>query len=332
MVFLAVDLEGIASGEKPTDSKELIQWEKVNKKMVLYVTMAVEEAYQYLVEDAGSASDAWSKLKSHFEQASMATRMNARLALYEVTHDPSLPITVYFHALESAKSTLSALGVQIDDTEFKDVLLMRLHPSYHSIRLSICAQTTEPNLTNIKALLTSSSPIVDASVKVEDSPHALAARSTNRRPRPSGSSPDPIDNQGFRWCDPTAVGVCHRCGRSGHTAARCMYDMPRQVKDWLMAQPSRRRSPSPPDRANSASTHHHSSGPLSSCPNCGTNIGLEHSRFGLSTDMALSAFQVEDFEDMELGGGSSRGSSSGGGSHQEAMRVLDAQIALLPRI
>ena len=47
------------------------------------------------------------------------------------------------------------------------------------------------------------------------------------------------DDKGFRWCDPTNEGHCHRCGRPGHIAAFCMYSMPRDIREWILARPPR---------------------------------------------------------------------------------------------
>ena len=299
MVFLAVDLEGIADGAKPEGAVELLVWEKIDKKMMAYLFLAISPSLRYLIEDEKKASTAWVKLKEHFEYTSMATRMNARLALYDITHDPSKPLSAYFHALDLAKSALTSLGVEISDTEFKDILLMRLAPSYHPSRLSLLSQKPEPDLPTIKSTLLAASTLVD--IQVHSPSTAFAARSSHQ----SRAEPDPVDDKGFRWCDPTATGVCHRCGRPGHTAARCMFNMPQKVKDWI-ASPYRRRTPfPPPHHAHQASTSV-SATSLPNCPNCGTDIRLEHAKFGLAP--AHRAYSVSDpsyYQDSfgGLGGG-----------------------------
>ena len=49
---------------------------------------------------------------------------------------------------------------------------------------------------------------------------------------------DPRMDGGFRWCDPSNEGHYHRCGRAGHIAARCIYNMPQHVKDWVLGASS----------------------------------------------------------------------------------------------
>ncbi|KAJ7102797.1 hypothetical protein C8R44DRAFT_808560 [Mycena epipterygia] len=59
------------------------------------------------------------------------------------------------------------------------------------------------------------------------------------------------DDKGYHWCDPTNENHCHRCGRSGHIAARCIHNMPQHIKDWVMNNSSRERS-----HAAAESAHH----------------------------------------------------------------------------
>ncbi|KAJ7750158.1 hypothetical protein B0H14DRAFT_2636230 [Mycena olivaceomarginata] len=45
------------------------------------------------------------------------------------------------------------------------------------------------------------------------------------------------DKNGYRWCDPTNENHCHRCGRRNHIAARCVADMPKDIKAWILDRP-----------------------------------------------------------------------------------------------
>lgn len=64
-------------------------------------------------------------------------------------------------------------------------------------------------------------------------------RSGSRSGSKADGPPSRHDAKGFRWCDPTNERHCHRCGRAGHIAANCIHDMPQNVKDWVMSNPSR---------------------------------------------------------------------------------------------
>lgn len=259
MYFLAIGLEGIVSGTAPTTADALSAWNALDKLALPLLWARVDREYRYLVEDCDSASAAWKKLKGHFQIATMFTRMRAREDFYSVEHDPSLPIDAYIHAVTEKKTALEALAVKIEDTELKDVLLMRLDHSYHPIRTTIVTQAVEPDLPTVKTLLRASGAASDP-VTVKREPglsHGFSARHRGA-PAPSSapsSAPSRTDAQGFSWCNSSGDG-CHRCGRNGHVAARCMRDMPQHVKDWIMANPYNPTQPQSPQTANVAYVGH----------------------------------------------------------------------------
>jgi hypothetical protein len=242
MVFLAAGLQdGIMSGSAPTDKAQKDRWDQLNTLMLPYLFMAIEEDFQYLVEDEDTASAAWTKLKEHFQRSTLGARMVARKEFYDVTHDPSRPISHYVQSVLAAKSKLVSLGCTITDTEVMDVLLMRLDSSYHPVRITILSQKSEPKLEDVKAILTASSASDDVIIKNEPVEEVLAAARVDRSKKVSQ-----VDDRGLRWCDIDRDGVCHHCGRPGHIAAWCMYSMPQSIKDWIIT--SRAPSPSPPTR------------------------------------------------------------------------------------
>jgi len=117
MVFLAAGLDGIVSGSAPSDKTQKDRWDHLNALMLPYLYMAIEEDFQYLVEDEDSASSAWTKLKDHFQCSTLGARMVARKEFYDITHDPNRPISHYVQSVLAAKSKLVSLGCTITDTE-----------------------------------------------------------------------------------------------------------------------------------------------------------------------------------------------------------------------
>lgn len=240
--------------------------EDLDGVLASYMWSKIGEDYQYLVVDhLASALLAWKSILSHFTQSTMPRRIQARHNFYHVVHDPSQPIGVYIHAVGQARKALTTLGCKVDDVETLDVLLMNLDPSFASVKTAILTSKDEPNLEGVKAILLggvqSAFPVA---VKSEPSAAALAAqglrRGGGRRYSGSGGGHSGSgsgggqfgsggagagdrprapsrDDRGYRWCDPTNEGHCHRCGRSGHIAARCVHDMPQHVKDWVLAGP-----------------------------------------------------------------------------------------------
>ena len=261
IVFLGAGMSGIDDDEVPTAEPELTKWKALDKQLTAYIYVRVAEEYRYLIKELKSARAAFKALKDFFERSTMGHRMNARQEFYSIIHDPSAPIQVYYQALVSAQSKLKALGVDISDMEFKDVL-MHLHTDFHHIRVSILAQKVEPSLDDIKTMLSgavSATEIPGVVIKQESVEISMAATHGHFSKVPvkvdHSSGHGSVDNKGYRWCNPVNNQGCHHCGQTGHVAARCMYDMPQHIRDWLMAPHSRSSSPSlkqPPHDSNAA--------------------------------------------------------------------------------
>ncbi|KAJ7785149.1 hypothetical protein DFH07DRAFT_763757 [Mycena maculata] len=145
-----------------------------------------------------------------------------------------------------------------------DILLMNLQPLWSGVRTSITSNKDEQKL-----ILNGST--VDPPVKDEDDETLLGAMAAGHARFGSGgrrggagggngysgggssvharggrygggSGNHPTDEKGHHWCDPTNENHCHRCGQSGHIAARCIHNMPQHIKDWVMGNPSHERS------------------------------------------------------------------------------------------
>jgi hypothetical protein len=229
MVFLAAGLDGIVSGSVPSEKAQKDKWDKLDVLMLPHLYMAIEEDFQYLVEDEDTSSAGWAKLKEHFQRSTLGARMVARKEFYDITHDPNHPISQYIQSVLAAKSKLVLLGCTITDTEVIDILLMQLDPSYHSVHITILSQTSEPKLEDIKAILTASSASHDVIIKSEPVDELLTAARADHSKKVSQ-----VDDKGLHWCDTDRDRVCHCCGHSGHIAARCMYNIPQSIKDWIL--------------------------------------------------------------------------------------------------
>ena len=251
MVFLAAGLDGIVSGSPPSEKVQKDRWDQLNALMLPHLYMAIEEDFQYLVEDEDTASAAWIKLKDHFQRSTLGARMVAQKEFYDITHDPNRPISHYVQSVLAMKNKLVSLGCTITDTEVMDVLLMRLDSSYHPVHITILSQKSEPKLEDVKAILTASSASDDVIIKSEPVEEVLAAADAGDSKRVSQ-----VDDKGLHWCDTDRDGVCHRCGHPGHIAAHCMYNMPQPIKDWILT--SRAPSPSLPsqEKASHAFAYH----------------------------------------------------------------------------
>lgn len=309
MFFLAVGLPGVVDREKPTDEGELKKWKALDSQMVAYIYSKLSDDYTYLVEDLSSSAEAWSALKGHFEKASLASRISARESLYSIFHDPSCPIDSYIKDVASAVAMLKALGVTVGEDEIVDLILMHLDPSFHHVRITIILSaesdpTKKITLAHVKSVLgtsTGANTSLVPHIKQEDSSGlglVFAVRMGGRsrgggfggQGSGSGSGSGTVDGKGYRWCDPSKEGCCHRCGRQGHQAYHCIYDMPSHIKDSTMDN----RSPSPHRSAALATAAAFVSDPPPSSP--------PHARAGsafTSHHAAPASVSFGDFDDFE---------------------------------
>lgn len=210
---------------------------------LLFLKMEPEVRNLISPDDRKSALKCWTSILAQFKQANWRRRFAARRAFLQIQHDPSRPISIFLAAVEKAASDLEGFGLKVGEDEKVDVILMNLDESFHPARTSILASSTkEPSLATLKATLIGSDEVA-INVKSEPVDNALAVRGGygrrgsggGRASASGGGQVDyPVDNDGYRWCDPTNEGRCHRCGRSGHIAGHCMFRMPQHVIDWIL--------------------------------------------------------------------------------------------------
>ncbi|KAF8169895.1 hypothetical protein K438DRAFT_1854860 [Mycena galopus ATCC 62051] len=238
----------------PDDKKD------IDSELVWTIYSHVHPDYKASVEEEMSGLAAWKILKGRFEKSSMARRLKAR------------------SDLRATRKALKGLGCEPSDLETADLLLLNLHSSWSTVRTTITSNKDEQKVSDIISILNGSTVEIDH-IK-EEYPHlsmaaqhgsfgsggryggvagscngSSGARSTPHgsssggHPHGGGSAPPatapsgpPSDDKGFHWCDPTNENHCHRCGRSGHIAARCIYDMPQHIKDWVMHNSPRKRA------------------------------------------------------------------------------------------
>lgn len=216
--------------------------EEVDMQFGFILFERISPELQHLLKGINSGLEAWKKVSTYFQKSTFPRRVKAREEFYHVKHDPSQPIHVYISAVESAAQVLKDLGQEISATEILDLLMVNLDPSFHPIRTSLYASEKEPTLDVVKSILQSSATsLLDVKSEPMDSSStfALATRQVYRppgaRPRSPSFEPGPVVD-GYRWCDTSQDGRCHRCGRPRHVAIKCVYDMPQVVKDWVFSR------------------------------------------------------------------------------------------------
>jgi hypothetical protein len=257
---------------RPNDQTEAATWDRRDSTTLGLIWASTHADFLFLIEEETSSSACFAKLKTKFESTSFARRVELCKQFYSVEHDPSKPIDIYIQQILDVKGQLVTIDHKIEDVEVKDVILMNLHSSYETVKLSLLMQPTEPSLDVIRSFLNSSSSIIDApfAVKSESTDTGLATKfkrsGSNKRVghgHVSGSSDSHgtsvggiEDNKGYRWGDVMSDN-CHRCGREGNIAALCVADMPPDIKSRILG-----KSPTKNERSsyirNSVFGHSHS--------------------------------------------------------------------------
>ena len=280
MVFQFNKSDEIISGveKEPAVDKvsELKDWKRKNKLAVPIMWSRIEPEWQHLLLRCTLGSVTFAALKTKFEESNYSRQVALRKVFYGAVHDPSKHIDIFIQDVLRARDQLKAIGVDVDDTAVKDVILMNLDESYKDVKTSLLTQPTEPSLATVRSILGNSQLIVNpdsvTTVKTEDT--ALATRfrrrssekgtgrsfaSTHSRNKENSDGVD--DKKGFRWCDPTHDNHCHRCGRTGHIAAACYAEMPPEIKSWIQNRPGKEKSMYVSNASSwrSRSPHHRSS-------------------------------------------------------------------------
>ena len=159
MILGMGNLDDIVYGKekKPDkDGEDQNTWLKKDKFAKGLIYFQISPDYQPMFQTQTTSHELWAALEKKFQASTMFFRIEARRIFYTTTQDTSKPADVYIQALKTAKMHLQAMGQTITDQEYKDILLMNLHPDFHSIRTSLMSQTPEPTVEQVEAVLTSS--------------------------------------------------------------------------------------------------------------------------------------------------------------------------------
>ena len=155
-----------------------------------------------------------------------------------MTHpNQSLNLSTLF----SLSNQLAAIKHPLNATEITDIILLRLHESFSSVRSALITCKEEPTLTEIIAtvkeheahmvitnhLLT----VTSGSADITGKNLYFAGRQWKQGGVRKSASKAEVDWGNSKGTD----GVCFRCGHPGHVAAKCIADMPQEVKDHIVS-------------------------------------------------------------------------------------------------
>ncbi|KAF5345663.1 hypothetical protein D9756_011573 [Leucocoprinus leucothites] len=258
--FSAARATSVITGSPPDkEHATYADWQALDEQLYAFIIAKIDYSLWYLVEDdtpTPSGRSSWSKLKAHYERSTIGLRVQARRHLYHgITHDTSQPVGLFIHEVVTAAQKLKEMGCSVEDKEITDIILMGLDSSFDHVRTSLLLLDKELTLEDVKKYLNSATSIATSPSFTQTQAFAVSSKAKSSRSPGYGhsssghsssgpsstTSPTLIDSKGFRWCNPTNEGHCHRCGREGHIAARCMYNMPQEVKDWIIVNSKQNR-------------------------------------------------------------------------------------------
>src|ERR1700685_1010455 len=125
--------EIVCGKEHEPDASEveaLKEWKWKNKLALTLMWSRIEPELRHLVLDKSLGSVAFRKLKDQFKRPSLSRRIALRKAFFGAIHDPSKTVDKFINNVLSAKARLETIGITIDDTAVKDVILMNLDDSF----------------------------------------------------------------------------------------------------------------------------------------------------------------------------------------------------------
>lgn len=270
------------------DDKGYESWISKEVQALSTIFFLTDSTLQYHIDECDYASTAWKKLKDEFEGNTRSRRYEIRNRFNKPVHKLDRPIEEYIQGVLQARKELQALGCSIDDTETADMIIMNLNPAFETVRTTLIARDKEPTLIELQAILKEADRDLKKDEEVSPAGEtALAARRVggdwrrgatsgrshghghghrDREVRKSRSREDLGSgkgssgnsrasgfkcNRGYRWCDTTNDNHCHRCGQTGHIAARCVTKMPPEVVAWIFDSTSRSNSPTQDERVHS---------------------------------------------------------------------------------
>ncbi|KAL1685175.1 hypothetical protein GGG16DRAFT_129579 [Schizophyllum commune] len=179
------------------------------------------------VQGKRGGQELYKALKAMYTASTRARRVAARRAFYQCSHDfPTQSLEQFIVEVKAKAQVLRDMGITIEESEVLDVILMNIHQAFITPTTILLAQTTEPKLSDAIATLTASPAInVDIIKKEEDTYSPLvsanAARGSRAPRHPDG-----------RQANLTGGGL-PLCGRTGHIAAFCMYNMPEAIQQKI---------------------------------------------------------------------------------------------------
>ena len=248
-VWLAIDPDT----EVPQGHVKQEKWKKHNLFAYGTIFRAIHPDQRSVLSDLvpkKCGRTAWAGLRAHYLKDTPSYRHTLRQKFYSLSYSPSTGVSGYSDSLKRIIRDLKDIGHELSRLEVLDKLLIGLPSSFAPIRTTIM-----PNIIRDEYKLQ------DAVTELQDFEHREGLTPQSQIPEniadPSSLPNLSLANQqvtpsltalysshahstsrahkDFNWLNTeNRENVCWRCGKSGHGAPRCVFDMPKEVKDKIL--------------------------------------------------------------------------------------------------
>lgn len=196
---------GATEKPKPSQRKELEEWEAAAEDGFSAIGLTIEQSQKPYIRDCTDGPSAWKALKDIYEKNSTSNRISLKRRFYSYHHDTTQPITDYINDITSLATQLRAIGLKLEDQEITDVLIYSLSPEYGTIATALMTRSDAEFLTVAE---------ISAALMEEE------ARRKETGDIPTEQAMMARGNRGRRDV-PWKEKKCGNCGRRGHTDDEC---------------------------------------------------------------------------------------------------------------
>ncbi|KAJ7591892.1 hypothetical protein C8J56DRAFT_1131177 [Mycena floridula] len=251
---------GADAASLPTGTAELSAWRKrdqTDAMSVIWRTIGETSLCHKDLKDVETGSLAYETLRQRFDKDVRSHRFQARHRFNHPMHDISCPVEDFISSITEAADDLAAINCGPGITEIVDMIIMNLDKSFSEIQTSLMQNSIHQRKFTVvevraalieweeskKAPKSTDVAVADdsAGTKTELASALRALKAFEARFKSSGrhlssrsDDSGPEDNPAFSWLNPRSEGCCDRCGKKGHHARSCVYNMPVKVKDKVL--------------------------------------------------------------------------------------------------
>jgi hypothetical protein len=225
--------------EVPTTNAKLAEWKKHNLFVYGTIFCAVHPDHRDILRDitpAKCSHTAWAALHAHHIRDTPSYRLRFCKFFNSLSYFPTIGITGYSNSLKRVVHDFLNISHILSWVEVFDKLLIGLPSFFSSIHTTLCGKYNDKKFLlkdAIAELLKFERR--EGLTPPDQVPSLPSTLSTSTVMHASYPATTHIIYKTFCWLNTeNHESVCFRCGRSGHSAARCVHDMPKEVKDKVL--------------------------------------------------------------------------------------------------